>query len=128
MTSTVAVNTPILIGVGEASERIGSPGYRQLSPTDLTAEAAKAACDDALDLASLASGIDAIFAVRTVADSAPAPMRPQRAPFGGPDNVPAAVAQRIGADPRVLVYSPACGDEPQKLLGEACERLHAGEL
>ena len=128
MTSTVADNTPILIGVGETSERIGSPDYRQLSPTDLAAGAAKAACEDALDLASLASGIDAIFAIRTVADSAPAPMRAQRAPFGGPDNVPAAVARRLGASPRVLVYSPACGDEPQKLLGEACERLHAGEL
>ena len=128
MTHTVPDNTPILVGVGQASERIGTPSYRQLSPTDLTAEAAKSACDDALTLGKLASHIDAIYAVRTVADSAPAPMRAQRAPFGGPNNVPAAVAQRMGASPSLMVYSPACGDEPQKLVGEACERLHSGEL
>ena len=51
MTSIVADNTPILIGVGEASERIGSPGYRQLSPTDLTAEAALRAGAAGRDLA-----------------------------------------------------------------------------
>ncbi len=120
--------TPILIGVGQASERLDDPDYRKLSPADLAAQAAKAACADALSLEALASEIDAIYAVRTVADSVPAPMRPQRAPFGSPNNTPAAVAARIGATPKLAVYSPACGDEPQKLLGEACERLHAGDL
>jgi len=120
--------TPILIGVGQASERLDDPDYRKLSPADLAAEAARAACVDALSLEALASEIDAIYVVRTVADSVPAPMRPQRAPFGSPNNTPAAVAARIGAAPKLAVYSPACGDEPQKLLGEACERLHAGEL
>jgi len=126
--SSIDGRTPILIGVGQASERLEDPGYRQLSPTDLAAEAARAACDDALSLAALAAHIDAIYSVRTVADSVPAPMRPQRAPFGSPNNVPAAVAHRLGLTPRLAVYSPACGDEPQKLLGEACERLHSGEL
>ncbi|WP_313024325.1 enoyl-CoA hydratase-related protein [Pseudomonas lopnurensis] len=124
----ISGQTPILIGVGQASERLDDPDYHKLSPVDLAAEAAKAACADALSLEALAPRIDAIYAVRTVADSVPAPMRPQRAPFGSPNNTPAAVAARIGAKPNLAVYSPACGDEPQKLLGEACERLYAGEL
>lgn len=126
--SRIADNTPVVIGVGQASERLNAPGYRQLSPVDLAAQAASAACDDALSLPALAPAIDAIFAVRTVADSVAAPMRAQMAPFGSPENVPASVAKRLGATPRLMVYSPACGDEPQKLLSEACERLHSGEL
>lgn len=121
-------NTPILIGVGQVSERIGQDGYRRRSPADLMADAARAAADDALPGAGLAAKVDAIFAIRTVGDSVPAPMRPQRAPFGGPDNMPGAVAARLAAKPSTQVYSPACGDEPQLLAGEACERLHAGEL
>lgn len=121
-------STPILVGAGQASERPGTPGYRGRSPTDLAADAARAACDDALGLAALAPHIDALYAVRTMADSQPAPLRPQHAPFGGPDNVPAAVARRLGLQPQRLVYSLVCGAEPQRLVAEACERLSTGEL
>lgn len=126
--SAIDLSTPILVGAGQIIDRLGDPAYRQLSPTDLAAEAATLALlDSGLD-AALASQVDAIFAVRTVADSVPSMMRAQRAPFGTPENVPAAIAARIGATARILVYSPACGDEPQKLVSEICERLHAGEL
>lgn len=128
MTSQLDSNTPILVGAGQLTERLDDPGYRQLSPTDLAAEAARLAFADAGLAQERMGQVDAIFAVRTVADSVPAPMRPVRAPFGTPANVPAAIAARIGATPGTLVYSPACGDEPQKLVGEICERLHAGEL
>jgi acetyl-CoA C-acetyltransferase len=121
-------NTPILIGVGQASESIDGADYQQRCPAELAAAAARAACDDALTQAALLPHVDALFAVRTVADSVAAPMRPQFAPFGGPDNMPGAIARRLGLAPALLVYSPACGDEPQKLLGESCERLHAGEI
>ena len=121
-------STPILIGAGQASERPGTPGYQGLSPTDLAAAAARAACDDALGLPALAAHIDALYAVRTMADSQPAPLRPQHAPFGGPDNVPGAVARRLGLQPARLVYSLVCGAEPQRLVAEACERLATGEL
>ncbi|HEX8594966.1 MAG TPA: enoyl-CoA hydratase-related protein [Pseudomonas sp.] len=120
--------TPVLIGVGQYSERLDDAKYRQLSPADLAAEAARLACADAKGAVDVASHIDAVYAIRTVADSAPAPMRHLRAPFGSPNNVPAAVANRLGVKPTTCVYSPACGDEPQKLLSEICERLHAGEL
>lgn len=119
--------TPVLVGAGQASERPGTPGYQGLSPTDLAAAAARAACDDALGLPALAPHIDALYAVRTMADSQPAPLRPQHAPFGGPDNVPGAVARRLGLQPAALVYSLVCGAEPQRLVAEACERLACGE-
>lgn len=125
---SVSDQTPIVIGVGQVSERLDDADYHQWSPTDLAAQAAKIACADALSVEQLAGKIDAIYAIRTVADSTPAPLRPQRAPFGSPNNVPAAVAERLGAQPSVAVYSPACGDEPQKMVGEICERLHAGEF
>ena len=125
-------STPVLVGAGQVSERPGEPGYRALSPTELTAAAARAALRDALPqhadaVAALAPRIDALYAVRTMADSLASPaLRAQAAPFGGPDNVPGAVARRLGAAPRLAVYSPACGDEPQRLVGEACERLARG--
>jgi acetyl-CoA C-acetyltransferase len=38
---TIGDNTPILIGVGEASERIDAPGYAAMSPVELASNAAK---------------------------------------------------------------------------------------
>ena len=38
--------TPVVVGVGQASERLGEPGYRQRSPVDLAADAAAAALAD----------------------------------------------------------------------------------
>ncbi|MYW72861.1 acetyl-CoA acetyltransferase, partial [Pseudonocardia sp. SID8383] len=38
--------TPVVVGVGEASERIGEPGYAALSPVGLGAAAAAAALAD----------------------------------------------------------------------------------
>lgn len=128
MTTQLDANTPILVGAGQLVDRLDSQDYRQLSPTDLAAEAAKLAFSDAGLEEERMGRVDAIFAVRTVADSVPVQMRPIRAPFGTPANVPAAIAARLGATPTTLVYSPACGDEPQKLVGEICERLHAGEM
>ena len=38
--------TPVVVGVGQASERLGEPGYRQRSPVDLAADAAADALAD----------------------------------------------------------------------------------
>ncbi len=38
--------TPVLVGAGQASERLGQPGYRRRSPVDLAADAARAALAD----------------------------------------------------------------------------------
>ena len=34
--------TPVLAGVGQASERLDEPGYRRRSPADLAGDAARA--------------------------------------------------------------------------------------
>ena len=39
--------TPVLVGVGQASERLDQPGYRRRSPADLAGDAVRAALDDA---------------------------------------------------------------------------------
>ncbi len=120
-------NTPILIGAGQASERPADAHYQRLSPTDLAAAAADQACRDAGAASTLSAHIDAIVAVRTLADSVLPQRRLLVAPFGSPNNVPGAIARRLGCTPATLIYSPSCGDEPQRLVGEACERLHRGE-
>ena len=77
-TDTMDENTPIIIGVGEASERIATPGYEALSPADLAGRAAAAALDDALGIAVLAPHIDVIAAIRQFEVSGPNAI----APFG----------------------------------------------
>lgn len=126
MKERVSDDTPIIVGVGQVSDKRGQSGYQAYSPVELAAESARLACEDALS-AALASDIDVVVAVRTTADSRPASMRAAAAPFGWADNMPGAISRRLGAERASGVYSPACGDEPQKLVAELCERLHAGE-
>jgi len=38
--------TPVVVGVGQAAERIDDADYRAMSPVELAAEAAQAALDD----------------------------------------------------------------------------------
>ena len=43
---TVDPRTPVLVGVGQAAERIDEPDYRAMSAVELAAAAAQAALDD----------------------------------------------------------------------------------
>ena len=112
-------NTPIIIGVGEASERIATPGYEALSPADLAGRAAAAALDDALGIAALAPHIGVIAAIRQFEVSGPNAI----APFGKADNFPRAVARRIGADPARAVLEPVGGQGPQHLVNEFAQAI-----
>ncbi len=118
-----ADTTPILIGVGEASERIDGPGYAALSPADLAAAAARHALDDALSVEKLASEIDVIAAIRQFEVSGPG----FNAPFGCSNNFPRSVAQRIGANPANAVWEPVGGQGPQHLVNEFAHRIACGE-
>jgi acetyl-CoA C-acetyltransferase len=124
----MADNTPIIVGVGQFTERLDQSDYQGLSPQDLAAQAARRALEDTGASAGLLALLDAVAAVRTVGDSVVPQVRKFMAPFGGPDNFPRAVAQRLGCNPALAIYSPACGDEPQKLTGEFCERILTGEI
>jgi len=117
-------NTPIIIGVGEASERIDSPDYKALSPADLAAAAAQAALDDAGAKSSLGGQIDVIAAIRQFEVSGPG----FPAPFGCSNNFPRSVAKRIGADPARAIWEPVGGQGPQHLVNEFAHAIAAGEV
>jgi acetyl-CoA C-acetyltransferase len=119
--------TPIIVGVGQFTDRLEDAVFRALSPSDLAAEAARAALENCGAPDAMRAYIDAIAAVRSMADSLPNAFRTSAAPFGCSSNPPRSVATRIGCDPRLAVYSLACGDEPQKLVGEFAARIAAGE-
>lgn len=116
--------TPVLVGVGQASERIEDPGYRGLSPVELAAKAARAALTDTgADPATVAARIDTVAGVRQFENSMPgAP-----APLGRSDNYPRSVADRIGADPAHAILEVSGGQSPQHLVTELAGRIAAGK-
>jgi acetyl-CoA C-acetyltransferase len=118
----VADNTPVLIGVGEASERIDAPTYAALSPADLAGKAAAAALVDA-GAASLSGEIDVIAGIRQFEISGPN----AKPPFGASNNFPRSVGQRIGASPARAVLEIVGGQGPQHLVNEFCHAIAAGE-
>ncbi|GEE03764.1 hypothetical protein nbrc107696_42100 [Gordonia spumicola] len=113
--------TPVIVGVGQASERIGDADYRALGETDLAADAVRAAfADTGVD--GVASLIDVAAAVRSFEKSSPA----SSSPLGRPDNMPRAVAARTGMDPRRAVEEVTGGQSPQHLVTEFATEISAG--
>jgi acetyl-CoA C-acetyltransferase len=118
-------NTPVIIGVGEASERIDAPDYAALSPVALAARAAEAALADAgASGGGLAGQIDVIAAIRQFEVSRP----DAKAPFGASNNFPRSVALRIGAAPRRAIWETVGGQGPQHLANEFAHAIAAGEM
>lgn len=115
--------TPVVVGVGQAAERIDDADYRALSPVELAAAAARAALADCgASAEQVASAIDAVVATRQFEISIPkAP-----APLGKSNNFPRSVARLIGADPARAVLDKVGGQGPQKLLTEFAGEIVAG--
>jgi len=120
----VDARTPVIIGVGEASERIGEPGYEGLSPVELAARAAQAALDDAKARIPVAPQIGVVAAVRQFETSGPN----AQSPFGRSNNFPRSVARRIGADPKRAILEPVGGQGPQHLVNEFAGAVARGEM
>jgi acetyl-CoA C-acetyltransferase len=118
---SVSDNTPIVIGVGEASERIDAPDYAAMSPVALAAAASAAALADA---GVPASAVDVIAAIRQFEVSG----ANARAPFGRSDNFPRSVGKRIGADPKRAIWEVVGGQGPQHLVNEFAHAIAAGEM
>jgi len=116
--------TPVIIGVGEASERIDAPDYAALSPAELAGRASRAALEDAGANTPLGPHIDLIAAIRQFEVSTPN----AKPPFGAADNFPRAIARRIGADPARAVLEPTGGQGPQHLVNELSQSIAAGEV
>ena len=115
--------TPVLIGVGEASERIDAADYAALSPVELAAAAARAALADA-GAPDLARHIDLIAAIRQFEVSGPN----AKPPFGASDNFSRSVGKRIGAEPARAVLEVVGGQGPQHLVNEFAHSIAAGEV
>ncbi|MFE9322546.1 acetyl-CoA acetyltransferase [Nocardia sp. NPDC052278] len=115
--------TPVLIGVGQAAERIDDPDYRALSAVELAAAAARRAlADTGADTAAVAARVDTVAGVRQFEISTPgAP-----APLGKSDNYPRSVADRVGAEPTRAILEVSGGQSPQHLITELARAIAAG--
>ncbi|MFW0792534.1 acetyl-CoA acetyltransferase [Gordonia sp. CPCC 205515] len=116
-------NTPVIVGVGQASERLGEPDYRTLSEADLAALAVEQAfADTGIRGPAVAAEIDTVVGVRTFEESSPL----SSSPLGRPDNMPRAIAKRVGMQPRRAVLGVTGGQSPQALLTEFAGEIAAG--
>ncbi|MBP6554596.1 MAG: acetyl-CoA acetyltransferase [Novosphingobium sp.] len=115
-------NTPVIIGVGQHSERVGEPGYAELSHMDLGGEALKAAFADARAKRKLGPALDTIAAIRQFEISATR----YSAPFGHSNNTPRSYARRAGANPARAILEVVGGQGPQRLVGELAAEIAAG--
>lgn len=112
---------PVIIGVAQITDT-STPPDRARSPLELMADVAREAAADA-GAPALLAGIDSLVVVRMFADAVPR----FKSPFGKMVNPPWSVAQKVGASPRELVYTPGGGNMPQVALNRACERIAHGE-
>ncbi len=123
MSTEVADNTPVIIGVGQYSERVGEPGYEALSYMDLAGRALGAAIADSGAAGSVADAIDTLAAIRAFEMSRP----DRKPPFGAANNVPRAIAKRVGADPKRAILTTTGGQTNQQLVGEFASAIAAGD-
>ena len=115
--------TPVLVGVGQFTERLDDPGYRGMSAVDLATEATRAAiADTGVSAEKLAHAVDTVFALRQFEISGPMP-----ATLGKSNNYPRSVMNRLGGDPARVVLEPVGGQSPQKLVTEAGNAIVAGD-
>ncbi|OBK11750.1 acetyl-CoA acetyltransferase [Mycobacterium asiaticum] len=113
--------TPVIVGVGQAAERIDDADYRAMSPVELAAAAAQAALDDC-GAAGVAAAVDTIAALRQFEISGPVAV----APLGRSNNYPRSVAKRIGAEPGRAILEIVGGQGPQHLITELAAEIAAG--
>jgi acetyl-CoA C-acetyltransferase len=118
----IADNTPVIIGVGQYSERVGEPGYEALSYMDLAGRALGSAIADSGASGEVASAIDTLAAIRAFEMSRP----DRKPPFGAADNVPRAIAKRVGANPARAILTTTGGQTNQQLVGEFASAIAAG--
>ena len=116
----LAPNTPVVVGVGQAAERIDDPNYRGMSPVELAAAAAGAAVADC-GAEDAGAAIDTVAGVRQFEISGVV-----NAPLGRSNNYPRSVANRIGAAPTRAILEIVGGQGPQHLISELAAEIAAG--
>ncbi len=119
---SIDVRTPVIVGVGQAAERIDDAYYQGMSAVELAAAGARAALDDCgADTAKVAASIDTVAGVRQFEISGPA-----KPVLGKSNNYPRSVANRIGADPARAILEVVGGQGPQHLITELAGQIAAG--
>ncbi|MCV7179502.1 acetyl-CoA acetyltransferase [Mycolicibacterium sphagni] len=117
--------TPVIVGVGQFTERIDDPDYRGMSAVELATEAVRAAlADTGADVTAVAKAIEVFAGLRQFEICTPY----ATAPLGCSDNYIRSVANRVGADPERAVLEPIGGNGPQKLVSEFGGAIAAGDL
>ncbi|MEO0463891.1 MAG: acetyl-CoA acetyltransferase [Pseudomonadota bacterium] len=119
----IADNTPVIIGVGQYSERVGEPGYEALNYMDLGGRALAAAVADSGASGSVAQAIDTLAAIRAFEMSRPG----KQPPFGTASNIPRAMGNRIGANPARAILTTTGGQTNQQLVGKFASAIAEGE-
>ena len=122
---SVDPRTPVVVGVGQFTERIDDPGYRGMSAVDLATEAVRAAlADTGADVAAVAQAIEVFAGLRQFEICTPF----DKPLLGASDNYVRSVAKRVGADPVRAVLEPIGGNGPQKLVTEFAGDVAAGDV
>lgn len=117
--------TPVIVGVGQFTERIDDPDYRGMSAVELATEAVRAAlADTGADAAAVAKSIEVFAGLRQFEICTPY----ATAPLGCSDNYIRSVARRVGADPKRAVLESIGGNGPQKLVTEFAGAIAAGDI
>ncbi len=115
--------TPVIVGVGQFTERIDLDGYRGMSSVELATEAAKAALHDCgADTAAVAQAIDTVAGTRQFEISGP-----QTPTLGISNNYPRSVARNVGAEPARAILEVIGGQSPQHLVTEFSAAIAKGE-
>ncbi len=113
--------TPVVVGVGQFTERLDDPDYRGMSAVDLAVYAASAALADTGVPAAVAAAIDTVVGLRQFEISGRG-----MAPLGCSTNYPRSVARRVGAAPARAVLEPIGGQGPQHAMTEFGAAIAAG--
>ncbi|MCG5431011.1 acetyl-CoA acetyltransferase [Mycobacterium sp. MYCO198283] len=117
--------TPVVVGVGQFTERVDDAGYRGMSAVDLATAATQAAlADTGASVGAVATAIEVFAGLRQFEICTPF----ADPPLGASDNYLRSVARRIGADPARAVLEPIGGNSPQKLMTEFAGAIAAGEV
>src|SRR6201996_8987425 len=118
-------HTPVVVGVGQFTERIDDPGYLGMSSVDLATEAVRAAlADTGADVTAVAQAVEVFAGLRQFEICTPF----NKPPLGASDNYVRSVANRVGADPARAVLEPIGGNGPQKLMTEFAGAIAAGDI
>jgi acetyl-CoA C-acetyltransferase len=117
--------TPVIVGVGQFTERIDDPDYQGLSAVDLATAATRAAlADTGADVDAVTRAIEVFVGLRQFEICTPY----ADPPLGASDNYVRSVAQRVGADPTRAVLEPIGGNGPQKVVTEFAGAIAAGDI